>query len=208
MPSSTFFRLPEEKRQRLIDAAWVEFTQTRYTDASINRIIQSARIPRGSFYQYFVDKGDLFHYLLEDVRGHVKELLSGILERTGGDLFQLPLQTFDLFMGQDGSPAPLLGKFVSILRVNQGMDIRILITDQPGVLPAPLMEQIERSRLRRQEDSFVNSIFSLTIASLAMAIMETLCSPGQREQQREQLRERIEIIRDGSLLPEAASAHT
>ena len=80
MPSSTFFRLPEEKRRRLIGAAWEEFAQTRYADASINRIIQSARIPRGSFYQYFEDKDDLFGYLMEDVREHFKQVLARILE--------------------------------------------------------------------------------------------------------------------------------
>ena len=59
MPTSTFFRLPEEKRERLMDAAWAEFTSTSFTDASINRIIHSARIPLGSFYQYFQYKEDL-----------------------------------------------------------------------------------------------------------------------------------------------------
>ena len=39
-----------------MDAAWAEFTSTSFTDASINRIIHSARLPRGSFYQYFQDK--------------------------------------------------------------------------------------------------------------------------------------------------------
>ena len=51
MPKSTFFRLPEEKRGRLMDAAWAEFTRVSFAEASINRIIRSAQIPRGSFYQ-------------------------------------------------------------------------------------------------------------------------------------------------------------
>ena len=53
MPTATFFRLPEEKRKRLIDACWAELAQVRFTDVSINRIITAAHIPRGSFYQYF-----------------------------------------------------------------------------------------------------------------------------------------------------------
>ena len=63
MPSDTFFRLPEAKRERLMEAAWDEFTAVRCSDASINKIIRSAGIPRGSFYQYFADKDDLFLYL-------------------------------------------------------------------------------------------------------------------------------------------------
>ena len=79
MPSATFFRLPEEKRQRLIDACWEELTQVRFADVSINRIIAAARIPRGSFYQYFEDKEDLIRYLLEDLRQYFTTLLRNIL---------------------------------------------------------------------------------------------------------------------------------
>lgn len=72
MCTETFLRLPEEKRSRFLNAAWEEFTSTRFADVSINQIIRKAKIPRGSFYQYFLDKEDLFAYLLEEVREHVK----------------------------------------------------------------------------------------------------------------------------------------
>ena len=53
MPTATFFRLPQEKRERLMDACWAELSRVRFSDVSINRIVSAARIPRGSFYQYF-----------------------------------------------------------------------------------------------------------------------------------------------------------
>ena len=56
MCSETFLRLPEEKKNRFLDAAWEEFTNVPYADASINKIVSRARVPRGSFYQYFTDK--------------------------------------------------------------------------------------------------------------------------------------------------------
>ena len=49
MPSSTFFNLPAEKRERLLAAARAEFARAPYEDASVNRIIRAAGIPRGSF---------------------------------------------------------------------------------------------------------------------------------------------------------------
>ena len=64
MPSDTFFHLPAEKRERLLAAARGEFARAAYEDASINRIIRQAGIPRGSFYMYFTDKEELFRYLL------------------------------------------------------------------------------------------------------------------------------------------------
>lgn len=60
MPSSTFFRLPPEKQEKLLRAARKEFARVPFADASINRIIQAADISRGSFYMYFRDKGELF----------------------------------------------------------------------------------------------------------------------------------------------------
>ena len=49
MPSKTFFHLPAEKRERLLLAAEEEFARVPYAEASINRMIRAAGIPRGSF---------------------------------------------------------------------------------------------------------------------------------------------------------------
>lgn len=74
MPTDTFFRLPEEKRQRIFQAAISEFASCHYNEASINRIIKEAQIPRGSFYQYFQDKEDLFFYVFEQISKEKVEL--------------------------------------------------------------------------------------------------------------------------------------
>lgn len=61
LPSSTFLNLAPEKQEKLLSAAVREFTERPYNEASINRIVREAGIPRGSFYMYFRDKEDLFH---------------------------------------------------------------------------------------------------------------------------------------------------
>lgn len=60
MIHTTFERLPEEKRDRILQAARAEFLRYPYEKTSINRILAEAEIPKGSFYQYFDDKADLF----------------------------------------------------------------------------------------------------------------------------------------------------
>ncbi len=65
MPLSTFFNLPEEKRQKILECAIDEFAQHDYDSASISQIVSRAGIAKGSLYQYFTDKSDLYHYLLE-----------------------------------------------------------------------------------------------------------------------------------------------
>ncbi|HYF94492.1 MAG TPA: TetR/AcrR family transcriptional regulator [Symbiobacteriaceae bacterium] len=71
MPLQTFFNLPEPKRQAIIDLAIDEFAEHDFPSASISRIVSRAGIAKGSFYQYFADKKDLFLYLL-DLAGHEK----------------------------------------------------------------------------------------------------------------------------------------
>ena len=85
MPSETFLRLPEEKRTRLVDAAWEEVLRVPFEEMFINKIILRARIPRGSFYQYFTDKKDLFFYLLGDMMRYLLGEYSQILRRQEGN---------------------------------------------------------------------------------------------------------------------------
>ncbi len=65
MPKDTFFNLPEEKRQRVEEAAINEFADYNYESASVNRIVESAGIAKGSFYQYFEDKKDLYKHIMD-----------------------------------------------------------------------------------------------------------------------------------------------
>lgn len=63
MPKQTFLNLPEEKRNKIIDAALEEFSTKGFKAASINIIVAKAEIPKGSFYQYFKDKKDVFKHI-------------------------------------------------------------------------------------------------------------------------------------------------
>lgn len=65
MPTLTFFNLAEEKKNRIIASAVEEFARVRFSLASINKIVKAANISRGSFYQYFKDKEDVYKYILE-----------------------------------------------------------------------------------------------------------------------------------------------
>jgi AcrR family transcriptional regulator len=64
MPKQTFLNLPDEKRKVIIDAAIDEFAEYGLENASTNRIVANSGIAKGSFYQYFEDKQDVFMYLL------------------------------------------------------------------------------------------------------------------------------------------------
>lgn len=65
MPKETFFNLPVEKRERIIEAAIDEFATHNFHQARVTAIADQAGIAKGSFYQYFEDKMDLYKYLME-----------------------------------------------------------------------------------------------------------------------------------------------
>lgn len=87
MPTKTFFGLAEDKRERIIAAAMAQFTSKKFSDISINELIKQAEIPRGSFYQYFESKEDLFFYLAKEKQRSLLMLWQKQLQAANGDLF-------------------------------------------------------------------------------------------------------------------------
>jgi AcrR family transcriptional regulator len=65
MPKPTFFNLPPEKRETIMNAAIEEFAEYGLENASTNRIVKNSGIAKGSFYQYFEDKQDVFMHMLD-----------------------------------------------------------------------------------------------------------------------------------------------
>ena len=70
--------MPEEKRQLIEKEAIREFAAFGYDKASINRIVDNCQIAKGSFYQYFEDKKDLFLYLVKRVNEKKLEYISPV----------------------------------------------------------------------------------------------------------------------------------
>jgi len=62
VPKKTFLRLDEEKRERVVRAAINEFHENGFEKAKIETIADKAGVAKGSIYQYFENKKDLFLY--------------------------------------------------------------------------------------------------------------------------------------------------
>lgn len=63
MPKNTFTRLNKEKQNRIFEAALNEFSIRSFNEAKLSNVIKEAKIPRGSFYQYFENKLDIYKYV-------------------------------------------------------------------------------------------------------------------------------------------------
>ncbi|HYE80843.1 MAG TPA: TetR/AcrR family transcriptional regulator [Clostridia bacterium] len=59
--------MDQEKRERIINAALKEFARNGYDKASTNEIIKEAGISKGSLFNYFNSKRDLYLFLIDYV---------------------------------------------------------------------------------------------------------------------------------------------
>ena len=204
MCMETFFRLPEEKRTRFLDAAWEEFTRVSFSDASTNQIVRQAGVPRGSFYQYFRDKEDLFHYLMTQARDHFVELYASVLKRCGGDFFAAQLMCFDGTV-EHGVEDALFQRWVRVLQLNPGLHMQMVQEDQPGFqMLARVCREMNLTGFA--DEKTAQGAFMLSMFALAGAVMDSLAAPEQAAEFRERLATQLNIIKRGSLTAQNAGA--
>lgn len=87
MPKKTFNRLDDDKKERVMRAAIEEFQARRFENARIETIARNAGVAKGSIYQYFDDKKELFLYSVT----WALEYFMKIIDR------QTPLQDMDVY---------------------------------------------------------------------------------------------------------------
>lgn len=66
MPNLTFLNFSEERRQQILSVCLREFEDKSLNQVKVADIIQALKVSRGTFYKYFTDLDDLYHYLLDD----------------------------------------------------------------------------------------------------------------------------------------------
>ncbi len=112
MPKDTFFNLPDEKRQMIEAVAIEEFTNWGFDNASVNRIVEQCQIAKGSFYQYFEDKKDLYKYIVSHLgQEKIKFMSPVLLNPAAVDFFTLmgALYQSGLEFGKANPKAAMLG---------------------------------------------------------------------------------------------------
>lgn len=128
MPTERFFNLPEEKRARITQAIFEEMCRVPYDEISINKIIQNAEIPRGSFYQYFENKDELLTFMLKDFQKQLFTIATETLIEVDGDIFR----TFSGFLrkviaiGEQEKYCTLLQNISYGIKYNHIHDAKIL----------------------------------------------------------------------------------
>jgi len=77
-----FNNLPAEKQEKVFQAAVSEFASKGYRNASMNTLVKTAGISKGSLFQYFRTKQDLFGGIVEMAAVRVKQYLKQVRDET------------------------------------------------------------------------------------------------------------------------------
>lgn len=199
MPSATFFNLPEEKRQRLIEAAWEEITSVSFDKVSINRIIQNAKISRGSFYQYFTDKADLLHFLLGQIREEIEQALKEREKRQDEDLFSAVLRGYDWVIARREDKTLRLPQAIRLAQLNPEMEMAPMLRCVRDLMG----DAVEKTGFWQTEEIQVRDHMELLCNVVGGAVLRSFRSPERTAEIREQLRKQLAVLKHGMLETQA-----
>lgn len=196
MPTKTFFNLREEKRQRIEKALINEFSKSSFEQASITNIIKEANIPRGSFYQYFVDKKDAIKYLIEKFMLSDHEKVYQCLVETKGDIFDAAVRVYDYRTSNAilNFDIQLVKNILEELRKNN-----INIFENKDILKneKSLMEFIDKDKLNLKSDKDLYYFMRIITAIIRSVTMEVLSERISKEEGKEILEKELEILKNG-----------
>lgn len=196
MPTKTFFNLREEKRQRIEKALINEFSKSSFEQASITNIIKEANIPRGSFYQYFVDKKDAIKYLIEKFMLSDHEKVYQCLVETKGDIFDAAVRVYDYRTNNAilNFDIKLVKNILEELRKNN-----INIFENKDILKneKSLMEFIDKDKLNLKSDKDLYYFMRIITAIIRSVTMEVLSERISKEEGKEILEKELEILKNG-----------
>lgn len=82
MPTVTWARLDPVRRAAVVEAAEAEFGEHGFSQGSLNAIARRGGVAKGSLFQYFADKRDLYAHIVDvaservrsDIEGHIREM--------------------------------------------------------------------------------------------------------------------------------------
>ena len=123
--------LPEDKRQRILQASLDEFAEHGYLNASTNRIVQAAGISKGLLFHYFGSKKKLFLYVLDHTIRHLMEKMNKYSATLSGDLFET-LGQYALLKMQIGIEEPQMYHILYDVYVNLPAEIKADLMERYG----------------------------------------------------------------------------
>lgn len=91
-----FEKLSEEKKKKIIDVCIKEFGEKGYSNASTNNIVKNSCISKGTLFNYFGSKKNLFLYIVDHTTDLYVEYLINRIGANNPDFFERILEWTEL----------------------------------------------------------------------------------------------------------------
>lgn len=85
MPTVTWARVDPARRTAIIEAAEAEFGAHGFSSGSLNVIARRAGVAKGSLFQYFADKRDLFAFIADIGSQRVRVYMENLIHKLDSD---------------------------------------------------------------------------------------------------------------------------
>ena len=202
MIKKTFYNLPYEKRKRITDAVIKEFMERPNEKVSINRIIKTAEISRGSFYQYFDDKVDLIEIITKTMFEESSNKAKEILKLSCGDLFVMYIKMFDYFgdYSSQKQTMKIMRNIVDSFKANDDLVSEYLKNRfNMALTNNEIYTMVDRQNLKFQDNESVKCLIEILTQVLKNAIFDVFVAGSDGEEVRERLIKKIDIIKQGAV---------
>ena len=200
MPTLTFLNLSKEKQNNIIEASLKEFKRVLLRDASINKIIKDANIPRGSFYNYFEDINDLYIYSINEYKNKFIRIIKESLKEKNGDLIETTKIIYDRIIHQctlDENKQLIKNIFLN-LNYNISIKNRLeceQLNDKYEIIE--LLEQIDKNNLNIKTEEELLYIIDIIISFIMHGLIEIFLNNKKPEEIKEKINKQLEILKRG-----------
>ena len=198
MIKRTFYNLPAEKREKIIEVTRKEFRKGNKQKITINSVIKKAGISRGSFYQYFDDKLDLVELVTEDMLEKIGSFVREELILNDGNLFEIPMRIFDVAVnGNHDNLSDIItltdARNQNSALISDYMEYRTTIPDVYGIFE----KHIDRSSFNTDDEEDIKCVVFMMFDAIKVAVFNAIKSPRYADKERLLLHNKIKIMKKG-----------
>lgn len=198
IPKQTFINLEKDKKDKIYNAALEEFSKVSFNDASIANIIKNANISRGSFYQYFEDKFDIFKYVLMRIKRETMFFSGNITKNEKKDFFyglekmlsyHLELMDNDVYYN-----------FFKNMFLNLNVELEKCLFDvkkHSDKMQTLFVERFDLSNFRHTDSEYIKKVTELIMSISIKCMQQKMILDISNEELMKRYRSYIEIIKEG-----------
>jgi len=200
MPKQTFFNLQKSKQDVLIDAAIKEFSRVPLNEAAISNIIATADIPRGSFYQYFENKEDLFFYVFSIFGKKGEKTFVNSLKKNNGDLIETFVQMFEIlltFFRNDEKRSFFKNAFLNINHRVEGACAPSFMKESHNGIVQEFFKLVDMDKLNISDKSEIKHVMLVIKAVTFHNIMLNFANNVSEEEAVEKYKFEMNLLREG-----------